>query len=1071
MFLQSAADFCVVVLKCRDAKKGDIKNNQLTVVGYRTAYKGNENPPCTFQSQRAKSRLFVGSVFGEAAINGISLIAEVKKGFTDLRVKANICFIYLNMDCCKWWSYNLLIHGLSSSGRGPHQHRFSINYREIIEREKFSRRRTAPELPNYLDFPDHRSHSRPNSAISSRRCPNFCRFVVRSLVNIRGAYAILLLDWLLLTVRIEMDLVTSCKEKMAHFRIKQLKDILTRLGLSKQGKKQDLADRILAIISDDRELSGTWAKKNIARREDVAKLVDDTHRKLQFPGASDLASKSQNASNVTVSTTFKEEVEDTYQTKKVRCLCGSFSRSDLMIKCEDKRCNMSQHICCVIIPEKPVEGIQPTPPTPFYCELCRLARADPFWVTMGHPLYPVKLTIASVPTDGTSPVQNVEKTFHLTKADRDLLAKPEFELQAWCMLLNDKVSFRMQWPQYADLQVNGMPVRAINRPGSQLLGANGRDDGPVITPCTREGSNKISLTGCDARVFCLGVRIVRRQTVQQILNLIPKESDGERFEDAVARVCRCVGGGATTENADSDSDLEVVADCIPVNLRCPMSGSRMKIAGRFKPCAHMGCFDLEVFVQMNQRSRKWQCPICLKNYSLEDVIIDPYFSRITTKMQTCGEDVTEIEVKPDASWRVKAENDQKSLGQLGQWHLPDGTLFVPMEVESKPKPETLKQVKHEGGSEGHNTGLKLGIKKNRNGIWEVSKPETTRSLSSGNKLPEKKVNNGHIGNNGFLMSSSATFSGRDGEDASINQDGGGHFGHSTTNGADFGSVSPNMDLGYGFTNMNPPAMGGDADIIILSDSEDETENLMSSEPAYNKNGTFSALPQAEDPVLIHGGSSCLGLFNNDDDFGVPFWSLPSTSQMGPGFQLFGSDDNDHGLGGPTSMDGFTFTDEIGLNPAPLGPSSSLYQSNLDINDGLVDNPLAYGQNDPSLQLFLPTQPPEVAEQVESKDQPTVSKGLTSDDWTSLRLGCSGGGVNCEPTATNGLNSSQQPPSQDGMMDVPADTASLLLGMNGSEPGKTRSRERSDNPFSFPRQKRSVRPRFDFSIDCDSEEER
>lgn len=35
-----------------------------------------------------------------------------------------------------------------------------------------------------------------------------------------------------------------------------------------------------------------------------------------------------------------------------------------------------------------------------------------------------------------------------------------------------------------------------------------------------------------------------------------------------------------------------------------MSGSRMKIAGRFKPCAHMGCFDLEVFVEMNQRSRK-----------------------------------------------------------------------------------------------------------------------------------------------------------------------------------------------------------------------------------------------------------------------------------------------------------------------------------------------------------------------------------------------------------------------------------------------------------------------------------
>lgn len=35
-----------------------------------------------------------------------------------------------------------------------------------------------------------------------------------------------------------------------------------------------------------------------------------------------------------------------------------------------------------------------------------------------------------------------------------------------------------------------------------------------------------------------------------------------------------------------------------------MSGSRIKVAGRFKPCVHMGCFDLDVFVEMNQRSRK-----------------------------------------------------------------------------------------------------------------------------------------------------------------------------------------------------------------------------------------------------------------------------------------------------------------------------------------------------------------------------------------------------------------------------------------------------------------------------------
>ncbi|GMI63389.1 SAP AND MIZ1 DOMAIN- CONTAINING LIGASE1 [Hibiscus trionum] len=254
-----------------------------------------------------------------------------------------------------------------------------------------------------------------------------------------------------------------------------------------------------------------------------------------------------------------------------------------------------------------MEG-NPQVPDLFYCEICRLSRADPFWLTIAHHLYPVKLAITSIPTDGTSPMQSVEKTFQIARADKDLLTKQDYDVQAWCMLLNAKVPFRMQWPQYADLQVNGVSVRAINRPGSQLLGANGRDDGPIITPCTKDGINKISLTGCDAHVFCFGVRIVKRRTLHQILNMIPKETDGERFEDALARVCRCIGGGTAADNGDSDSDLEVVADFFGVNLRCPMSGSRMKMARRFKPCVHMGCFDLEVFVEMNQRSRKWQCP-------------------------------------------------------------------------------------------------------------------------------------------------------------------------------------------------------------------------------------------------------------------------------------------------------------------------------------------------------------------------------------------------------------------------------------------------------------------------------
>ncbi|PQP92755.1 E3 SUMO-protein ligase SIZ1 isoform X1 [Prunus yedoensis var. nudiflora] len=98
----------------------------------------------------------------------------------------------------------------------------------------------------------------------------------------------------------------------------------------------------------------------------------------------------------------------------------------------------------------------------------------------------------------------------------------------------------------------------------------------------------------------------------------------------------------------------------------------------------------------------------------------------------------------------------------------------------------------------------------------------------------------------------------------------------------------------------------------------------------------------------------------------------------------------------------------------------------------------------------------------------MSNGVPTDDWISLRLGGDASGINGAPATPNGLNSRMQMPSRDGAMDSLADTASLLLGMNdGSRSDKT-SRQRSNSPFSFPRQKRSVRPRLYLSIDSDSE---
>ncbi|KAE8677227.1 E3 SUMO-protein ligase SIZ1 [Hibiscus syriacus] len=867
-----------------------------------------------------------------------------------------------------------------------------------------------------------------------------------------------------------MDLVASCKDKLPYFRIKELKDVLIQLGLSKQGKKQDLVERILSALSDE-QVAKMWAKRTPVGKEDVAKLVDDIYRKMPVSAATELASKGQGMSDSST-IKIKGEVDDSFQTDiKVRCPCGSSLETDNIIRCEDPRCQVWQHFGCVIIPEKPMEG-NPAVPDFFYCEICRLSRADPFWLTIAHPLFPVKLAVTNVPTDGTNPMQSVEKTFQITRADKDLLTKQEYDVQAWCMLLNDKVPFRMQWPQYANLQVNGVPVRAINRPVSQLLGANGRDDGPIITPCTKDGINKITLTGCDARVFCFGVRIVKRRSVQQILNMIPKENDGEHLEDALSRVRRCVGSGTATDNGDSDSDLEIVADFFGVNLRCPMSGSRMKVAGRFKPCVHMGCFDLEVFVELNQRSRKASNNINMFNYSLENVIIDPYFNRITSKMRNCGEDITEIEVKPDGTWRAKAksENERRELGDLAQWHSPDGALCESGCVEDKSKAETLKQIKLEGCSEGH-AGLKLGIWKNHNGYWHVNPEDViTPSASRLHERPE------HHEQKLIPMSSSAAGSGKDSEDPSVNQDAAGTYDF-TSNGVEFDSVPLNIDPRYEFADQNQSAPAGNADVIVLSDSDEENEILISPPNAYqNDAGGLSfpvappeiSQPYSEDPSLGPAGN--LGLFTPNDEFDMHLWSLPPGNQDGSGFQLFSTDTDvsdtlvdlqRNSLNFPSTLNGYTLAPETTMGSPPLVPGSSIGQTDTNIHDGLVENAF-FGGEDPSLQIFLPTCPGASA-QSDVRDEADVSNGIRTDDWISLRLGGGATGGHGDSTTTNGLNSRKQIPSK----ECAVDTGSLLLGMYDNRHGKS-GRQISESPFSFPRQKRSVRPRLYLSIGSDTE---
>ena len=657
--------------------------------------------------------------------------------------------------------------------------------------------------------------------------------------------------------------LAACKDKLKHFRLKELKDVLYKIGLSKHGKKQELVDKIIAILSDQQDQASKidgLPNRLMVGKETVVKIVEDTFRKMREPANAVSASGNQNELGYSVMP-MKNPDDSAQLDIKVRCPCGSSMATGSMIQCDHPRCSVWQHIDCVIIPEKTADTAPQELPSSFYCEMCRVSRADPFWVTINHPLLPVSVAPSNIMADGSYTVQYIEKTFPLSRANREMLQKAEYDIQVWCILLDDKVPFRMHWPLHSDMQINGIPVRVVSRQATQPLGANGRDDGLMLTQFLKEGPNKIVLSRSDSRAFCLGVRIAKRRSLEEVLNLVPKEQDGEKFDDALSRVRRCVGGGTEADNADSDSDIEVVADSVSVNLRCPMTGSRIKVAGRFKPCVHMGCFDLEAFVELNQRSRKWQCPICLKNYSLENLIIDPYFNRITSLIKSCGDDISEIDVKPDGSWRAKGGAELKDLMQ---WHLPDGTLCMSTGTGPKPNMGVVKQeIKEEPLPENKGSRLKLGIRRNNNGKWEISKKGDV------NLKPTSYNDQSRDFENGKCVTHTSNTNHEDAKGGSYNSEPG-QSDHPTSSVYDLNS-SP-----------------GDEHVpIVLSDSDDENTTVLSPS-AVNcgaANDTGYEFPPPN-PLDTSGGPDETSFFLNEnfDDLGLSFWEYPSTTQDDPGIQ-------------------------------------------------------------------------------------------------------------------------------------------------------------------------------------------
>jgi hypothetical protein len=191
-------------------------------------------------------------------------------------------------------------------------------------------------------------------------------------------------------------------------------------------------------------------------------------------------------------------------------------------------------------------------------------------------------------------------------------------------------------------------------------------------------------------------------------------------------------GGGKGEGSEDD---EVEIGCTMVSLRCPLSGSRIRMPARFASVGGLNAFDLDTFLDVAQRTRKWQCPHSMRSLPVQQLMVDGFLSCILSRLAVrgvcalsclpsalwqcmvlryiklgavngtlCGRegprphsvrrrvvhvlqkmpDVMEIEVSPSGDWRV--------AGSEGAWLSVHGNNSEPLEdIKVKADPDMLKQ--------------------------------------------------------------------------------------------------------------------------------------------------------------------------------------------------------------------------------------------------------------------------------------------------------------------------------------------------------------------------------------------
>ena len=185
------------------------------------------------------------------------------------------------------------------------------------------------------------------------------------------------------------------------------------------------------------------------------------------------------------------------------------------------------------------------------------------------------------------------------------------------------------------------------------MGKAGRDPSVCVDPgCLIEGTNTLIVQGQDRRFFYVIMRLVKLRSLEEVRNMVPAPVPFSLARFLLEQKLR----GSDHQN-DHDDDIVIQGNSV-LSLRCPISGQMCKTPARTRNCESLAIFDLDTFLELNAKVRKWICPHCGSTGQPHDIVIDGYLSRVIGVLRaweqsipTVFSKVDSIEVGPNGNWR------------------------------------------------------------------------------------------------------------------------------------------------------------------------------------------------------------------------------------------------------------------------------------------------------------------------------------------------------------------------------------------------------------------------------------